>query len=58
MSLHYKLNPLFDSISGTLSRKRFSDGRVETIVATKRGTIYKRVWYPKSSSGSSRKMVP
>ncbi len=47
MALHYKLNPLFDSISGVISRKRFSDGHVETIVATKKGTIYKRTWYPK-----------
>ena len=47
MALHFKLNPLFDSISGTISRKRLPDGRVETIVATKRGTIYKRTTYPK-----------
>ena len=46
MALHYKLNPLFDSISGTISRKRFPDGHVETIIATKKGTIYKRTWYP------------
>lgn len=46
MALHYKLNPLFESISGTISRKRFPDGHVETIVATKKGTIYKRTWYP------------
>ncbi len=49
MALHYKLNPLFDSISGTISRKRFPDGRVETIVATKKGTIYKRTSYPQKS---------
>ena len=49
MALHYKLNPLFDSISGTISRRRFSDGRVETIVSTKKGTIYKRTTYPKKS---------
>lgn len=47
MALHYKLCPLFDSISGVISRKRFPDGHVETIVATKKGTIYKRTWYPK-----------
>ena len=46
MALHYKLNPLFDSISGVVSRRRFPDGHVETIVATKKGTIYKRTWYP------------
>ena len=46
MALHYKLNPLFDSISGVISRKRFPDGHVETYVATKKGTIYKRTWYP------------
>lgn len=49
MALHFKLNPLFDSISGTISRRRFSDGRVETIVATKKGTIYKRTTYPKGT---------
>ena len=49
MALHFKLNPLFDSISGTISRKRLPDGRVETIVATKRGTIYKRTTYPKGT---------
>jgi len=59
MALHYKLCPLFDSISGVISRKRFPDGHVETIVATKKGTIYKRTWYPPvSSSGRSREMVP
>ena len=47
MALHFKLNPLFDSISGVVSRKRFPDGHVETIVATKKGTIYKRTSYPK-----------
>ena len=41
MALHYKLNPLFESISGTISRRRFPDGHVETIVATKKGTIKK-----------------
>ena len=46
MALHYKFNPLFDSISGVISRKRFPDGHVETYVATKKGTIYKRTWYP------------
>ncbi len=55
MALHFKLNPLFDSISGTISRKRFPDGHIETIVATKKGTIYVRKWYPpKPSSGGSR----
>ena len=47
MALHYKLNPLFESISGTISRKRYPDGRVETLVATKKGTIYKRTTCPK-----------
>lgn len=59
MALHYKLNPLFESISGTISRKRFPDGHVETIVATKKGSIYVRKYYPrKSSSGVSREMLP
>ena len=53
MALHYKLNPLFDSISGVVSRKRFPDGHVETIVATKKGTIYKRTWYPPRVSPST-----
>ena len=46
MALHYKLNPLFEYISGTISRRRFPDGRVESIIATKKGTLYKRTWYP------------
>lgn len=54
MALHYQLNPLFESISGTISRKRFSDGRVETLVATKKGTIYTRTTYPKGSSPRRR----
>ena len=53
MALHYKLNPLFDSISGVISRKRFPDGHVESLVATKRGTIYKRTWYPPRPSNST-----
>ena len=47
MALHFTLNPLFESMSGVVSRKRYSDGRVETIIATKRGTLYKRTTYPK-----------
>ena len=63
MALHYKLNPLFDSISGVISRKRFPDGHVESLVATKRGTIYKRTWYPprpsnKTITGSSPNSNP
>ena len=65
MALHYKLNPLFESISGVISRKRFPDGHVETIVATKKGTIYKRTWnpqkpqreFPRLSSGDDPVMV-
>jgi len=53
MALHYKLNPLFESISGTISRRRFSDGHVETIVATKKGTIYKRTYYPPRQTSDS-----
>lgn len=47
MALHFTLNPLFESMSGVVSRKRLPDGRVESIIATKRGTIYKRTTYPK-----------
>jgi len=49
MALHFTLNPLFESMSGVVSRKRLPDGRVETIVATKKGTIYKRTTYPKGT---------
>ena len=49
MSLHFTLEAPFKSMSGVVSRKRFADGRVETIVATKRGTIYKRTTYPKGT---------
>lgn len=47
MALHYELNPLFKSVSGTISKRRLPDGRIETIVATKKGTIYKRTTYPR-----------
>jgi len=50
MALHFTLNPLFESLSGVVSRKRLHDGRVETIIATKRGTLYKRTTYPKGMS--------
>ena len=54
MALHYELNPLFKSISGTISKRRLSDGRIETIVATKKGTIYKRTTCPRcKNSGQS-----
>ena len=49
MALHFTLNPLFESMSGVVSRRRLLDGRLETIVATKRGTIYKRTTYPKKT---------
>ena len=49
MALHYKLNPLFEYISGTISRRRFPDGRVESIIATKKGTLYKRTYFPKNA---------
>ena len=47
MALHFTLNPLFESMSGVVSRRRLPDGRLETIVATKKGTIYKRTTNPK-----------
>ena len=49
MALHFTLNPLFESMSGVVSRKRLPDGRVESIIATKRGTLYKRTTYPKGT---------
>ena len=58
MALHFKLNPLFDSISGTISRKRFPDGHVETIVATKKGTLYTRKWYPPNDLPRRRPLLP
>ena len=58
MSLHFTLDAPFKSISGVISRKRFPDGHVETIVATKKGTIYVRKWWPPvSSSGRSRDVL-
>lgn len=47
MSLHFTLEAPFRSMYGVISRKRFPDGRVETVIATKRGTIYKRTSHPK-----------
>ena len=54
MALHYELNPLFKSISGVISRRRLSDGRVESIIATKRGTIYKRTSSRRGTSSGRR----
>ena len=50
MSLHFTLEAPFKSMSGVVSRKRFADGRVESVIATKRGTLYKRTTYPKGMS--------
>jgi len=44
-----KFPDFIKSMSGTLSKRRLSDGRVESVIATKRGTIYKRTTYPKVS---------
>ena len=49
MSLHFTVEAPFKTMSGVISRKRFPDGRVESVIATKRGTIYKRTTYPKVS---------
>ncbi len=34
-----KLSPLFDSVSGTLSRRTLSDGRTETVYVTRNGHL-------------------
>ncbi len=49
MALKFTLEAPFKTMSGVISRKRFPDGRVETVIATKRGTIYKRTTSPKGS---------
>ena len=49
MSLHFTLEAPFKSMSGVVSRKRYPDGRVESVIATKRGTLYKRTSYPKGT---------
>ena len=46
MALKVTLNPLFESVSGVLSRKRLPDGRVKSTIITKRGTMYERTYYP------------
>ena len=51
MALKVTLNPLFESVSGVLSRKRLKDGRVRSTIITKRGTMYERTYYPKGWSG-------
>ena len=59
MALKYKLEAPFESISGVVSRKRFADGHVESIIATKKGTLYTRKWYPPATNtGSSPKNNP
>ena len=51
MALHFTLQAPFSTMSGVISRKRYPDGRVKSIIATKRGTLYERTYYPKRSSG-------
>ena len=58
MSLHFTLEAPFKTMSGVISRKRFEDGRVESLIATKRGTIYKRTTYPKGNSPRRGYAVP
>ena len=38
-----KLSPLFDSVSGTLSRRTLSDGRTETVYVTRNGHLGTRI---------------
>ena len=59
MAVRVKLNPLFESMSGTLAKRYNEDGSVESIIITKNGIMYRRKIYPKRrSSGECRKMVP
>ena len=50
MALKFTLEAPFKTMSGVVSRKRFADGRVESVIATKRGTLYKRTSYPNGMS--------
>ena len=50
MALKFTLEAPFKTMSGVVSRKRYEDGRVESVIATKRGTLYKRTSYPKGMS--------
>ena len=38
MALKFTLEAPFKSMSGVISRKRYPDGRVESVIATKRGS--------------------
>ena len=49
MALKFTLEAPSKTMSWVISRKRSPDGRVESVIATKRGTIYKRTTYPKGS---------
>ena len=49
MALKFTLEAPFKSMSGVISRKRYPDGRVESVIATKRGTLYNRTCYPKGT---------
>ena len=40
---HIKLSPLFDSVSGTISRRTLSDGRTETVYVTRNGHLGTRI---------------
>ena len=38
-----KLSPLFDSVSGTISRRTLPDGRTETVYVTRKGQLGTRI---------------
>ena len=36
------------SVSGTIARKRYSDGTVKNVVITKKGTMYEATYHPRT----------
>ena len=43
------------SASGTIARKRYSDGTVKSIVITKKGTMYESTYHPKTKISENEK---
>ena len=45
------------SVSGTIARKRYSDGTVKNIVITKKGTMYETMYHPRTKISEKEKQV-
>ncbi len=48
--MKFTLSAPFQSISGTVYRKKLPDGRIRALIATKNGTMYERIYTPRTVS--------